>query len=340
MPRYGRRFGRRRRFGTRSRRYGRRRRPSAARAVPRSSLAPRQQYLKLKSVTQLTCMLRSRDGENQADAIPIELGLLYSNINYSPFAATPTQTPGNWMGTVPAEPLGYSAYKNLFQEYVMNAVKLRVQVNVNPPYGTVWYNSSGPAYGPAVVANATYARTYAPFADSEFSNDLTEWAAMPNGRMSLLSAGNTFRDKMYISMNKLWGTRVKNRDRFVRNWADTLGDIPADALANCMLSVWIPIGIADGTGGGSNMTNTTWTVSCTIQQTFYLTAQAVMSFYTPPAAMALASLKSTGALPAAPLGDPAPDVISSSSLKAAYTGVGAIDGPTEELVGRLKRPAD
>jgi len=324
MARYGRRFFRRRGFGGRRRFV--RRRPNAARAVPRTTLAPRHQFLKLKGAANMFCIQYSSTSFNFSPFVAISLSSvadwLFSTVT------TPVVTPsaGAWYGAF-TNLLGFGAYSNLFQEYVLNAAKIRVsyQVKLTQPVNTAVaiLSTEGINYPPC-----TLYRSYAPFDESDFPSEVTEWAAMPFGRQVMMVNDRPVVDKVYVNCNRLWGTRIRNRDRYVRAWADERADVPADARAYYMARVGMPINGSSGNYQG-------YTIAVSIQVVYYLTAQAVYSKFAAPSFAEASMLASAVSGP--PLGDSVPTLLP-SELANAHTG-SSVDAAAAAYVGTLTTPS-
>jgi hypothetical protein len=231
-----------------------------------------------------------------------------------------------------AQPLGYQAYAGLFQDYVINGIKIAYTASVANPHPIFSVQSSAgglPTISyPAYSCPCTLHRVYAPFQASDIPTYFADWGAMPFGRSYLLpESGASRSEKMYIKMNSLWGTRIKNRDRFVRSWADLTANIDPDAMANFAIGFDTPSN--DYWNNSANGVARRIRIAIQFTVTYYVTAQAVYSIRSAPA---LAAAKLAGARVAPDLlGDPA-ETVMPGALRAAHLGL-ATDGVATALVG-------
>jgi len=199
--RYGRRFFGRRRFG---RRFRGRRRPNAARAVSRITLAPRQQYLKLKGTAQLNGYLASLTTSN-TEVFLVSLCNIGEwidplNNNLLPWPESSDPVADKWYGTWTPLLLGYTAYSQLFQEYVLNGVKLSITAVCTQPssYTTAANANPGVITTLACPATINVQRSYAPFDLSDLPGG-SELAAMPFGKSWQIAPNGRITDKVYVN---------------------------------------------------------------------------------------------------------------------------------------------
>jgi hypothetical protein len=228
-------------------------------------------------------------------------------------------------------PLGYDAYASLFQDYVINGIKVAYTLQCANPVPTLNVQSS--VGGVPTVSYATYSipvnlhRVYAPFQAADLPSEVSEWGAMPFGRSVILPNMGSRGEKIYIKMNQLWGTRIKNRDRFVRAWADQTAQVDTDAMANFALAaIAVPNDYWDATASGVGQRIR---LALQVNMTYYVTAQAVYSLRSAPA---LAAAKLAGARIAPALLGDAPETVMAGNLRAAHLGL-ATDGVSSSLVG-------
>lgn len=178
-------YGRRRRFS--------RRRPSTARSVPRTSFAPRHQYLKLRAAFSYA------NTAGLSSLQPITFNL---DRPYQPLTAAP-----NWVRSGSIEPLGWNAYGSLFQRYVVHGSKWVAKFHYRATSTTSPLVFQYPLNW-AVSTEATTALT----------GDDTRSA--PISGMLMLKNDNTATFSRYFNNNRIMGQSVTKHDRYYRAWGD------------------------------------------------------------------------------------------------------------------------
>lgn len=208
---YRRGYGRRRRYGRR------RARPNAARATNRTTFAPRHQYLKLKAAFSHT---RASAVQNYA---PIQLRM---DIPYQPVNAAT-----GWVleGTTP--PLGWNAYANLFQRYVVHGVKYQVKVYYQPVGST--------------VSNTQHPVTWAINTDVSSTATGSAVRALPISGSGVVSAERVWNFSRYFNLNRIMGVSVAKHDRFYHEWGETASNghayfrlVPETSSYNGLVVEW------------------------------------------------------------------------------------------------------
>lgn len=190
MPRfYRRRSFRRNRGGMR---YGGRRnraRPSASRATPRTTLAPRHQYVKLKYNGYF---------KNTNAAVSTSLVCFSLQRPYGPFEPTPSV---NETVIQNSEARGYTAYSTLFGKYVVHGVKIVLQCT-----------------NAAALPGAMFVLTHPTSAVNAATINSYTYASYPMGH-TLPPSGNgedfICHYKRYVNMNRVFGEIVKKHDSYV-----------------------------------------------------------------------------------------------------------------------------
>lgn len=178
-------YGRRRRYGRRSRR------PRASRAVPRISLAPRHQYLKLRQ--SLSIVNTAAGGMTW---------VMRPDVPYRPFGSLTnvTITPGSGVADTP--PLGWSGYGQLFQRYCVHGTKYTAKVlydqgsSTKTAIATDWA-----AMTEAVTSGIGYALRRFPV----------------SGIITVGSTKPTY-FKKYLNRNSMMGQNVSKFDRYIFDW--------------------------------------------------------------------------------------------------------------------------
>lgn len=193
-----RRSSRRRSYGRR-RRYARRvRRPNAGRAVPRTTFAPRHQYLKLRTAFTLVA-------PSPGTGTDTWFQLRLDNA-YEPEA---NSAPAGWVWNGSHAPLGWNAYGSLFQRYVIHGVKVTVLPLVDLASGSTSVNLNQ-------IINWAVTTESGP---TELGNGLRQ---MPiSGFLQTTSTGRNPIFKRYFNLNRIMGQRVAMHDRYYRAWGDT-----------------------------------------------------------------------------------------------------------------------
>lgn len=179
-------YGRRRRYGRRSRR------PNAARATVRGTFAPRHQYLKLKAAFQHYIASEAQNSRT----LQIRLDNPYQ----------PIQFDANWTRTGSVDPLGWNAYANLFQRYVVHGVKVQARC---------YYISGSP--------NVTSVQTpwdWCVSTDATSAPPVGEIRSMPISGSLLPSTERPSILKKYFNLNRIMGVTVAKHDRFYKEWGD------------------------------------------------------------------------------------------------------------------------
>lgn len=189
--RYRRSYGRRRRYGRRQRR------PNASRAVPRTSFAPRHQYLKLKTAFQLVA-------PSPGAGVTTQYRLRIDNA-YEPEQSS---TPVGWVWNGDHAPLGWNAYGSLFQRYVVHGLKVEITPELDLAAGNASENISARLIW-AITTESTSSRS---------SDALRE---MPISGMVQVTPGRNQMIKRYFNMNRIMGQSVAKHDRYYRDWGDT-----------------------------------------------------------------------------------------------------------------------
>lgn len=185
----------RRSFGRR-RRYNRRRaRPNASRAVVRGTFAPRHQYLKLKAAFSYVIAAEP----SQVRPITLRIDNPYDPVGQS----TGYTLYGNVV------PLGWNAYANLFQRYVVHGLKVNARL---------FYTSTSNQ----VITTQTLAN-WAVQTDATSNTVGDELRSMPISGSVLVSSNRPAYMKRYFNMNRIMGVQVAKHDRFYWEWGDIAG---------------------------------------------------------------------------------------------------------------------
>ena len=279
MPFYrgGRRsYGRRRRYA--------RRRPATSASVPRTTFAPRHQYLKLRTAFTITSDPASSLGIG--NFFPLENpsrpqgGVL---TGYQPLI---TYSPNN---QEQLSCLGYAEYGQIFRRFLVHGVKFRCHCQLTNTA------SSNPANGSVQV-------TFVPRIDSTVIS--LAWQAIPRLPMAA-SMVTTFQRpavfQRYYSLSKVQGRSVKLFDQYYHDW-----ELPyATFLSGTSLQMYTePI----------EATNTR--LDLRITMTYYISALDVKSDIS-GAAMAVAAAVSEAGPGPEPLRDPE----HAEFMNASTTGV-------------------
>lgn len=287
---------RRRRLYRRSRHYGRRRRPSAARAVSRVTLAPRHQFLKLKCAMQFTNTAFSNDKcifrfalQHPAFLTQQSTGVTPTEYGYKTFMLS---------GQFPFA-RGWDAYRHLFQQYCVHAVKIRGRLT-------------------ASALNGVHVST---MVHPGLMTTSTNWVGggevggLPLGGQSALCDDSAHTIKRYVNMNKLFGESVKKHDRYIHAW-DQAGTVPGgtDEYWRGFFQVTMtPFQTMFG------ITPTNFYVMGVFTVTFYISAITVNTNVAPDTLMALQQI-SEPVTERTALGEPA-DAIPEQQRQFFSTGV-------------------
>lgn len=186
--------GSRRSYGRRRRYSRRQRRPNAARAVVRGTFAPRHQYLKLKSAFSL---FRASEVEDYKHIV------IRIDTPYSPVSAPGYLIDGD------IAPLGWNAYANLFQRYVVHGVKVYAKVYYQATGNTVNSSQLPIQWG---IQTGTTATMNGP-----------ELRAMPISGSGMVSSDRPFTMKRYFNCNRIQGVSVAKHDRYYFDWGTATG---------------------------------------------------------------------------------------------------------------------
>lgn len=208
-------YGRRRRYARRTRR------PNAARAVPRTTFAPRHQYLKLKSAWTYF----------QSSGLQAKAPLLFRLDN----AYQPVDNAAGWTIEATQDPLGWEAYSNLFSRYVVHGSKWTIRGSYQMvTNSTASYNAN---WNWAVQTDNTNAAA---------NNDVLR--SMPIGGSVFVSDQKPGFLKRYFNQNRVMGLAVTKYDRFFHEWFDVsnanshswLRFVPeTSAYANTILNITV-----------------------------------------------------------------------------------------------------
>lgn len=189
---YRRGYGRRRRYGRRSRR------PNAGRAVPRTSFAPRHQYLKLKSAFQLV-----------APAQGVGVDTYYRIRLNNAYEPQQTFAPAGWTWNGDHAPLGWNAYGSLFQRYVVHGVKVTMMPQLELATTKEQFNINSTITWAVTTDGGT----------SQVDNNLRR---MPISGLIQVTPGSNRVWKRYFNMNRIMGQPVVKYDRYYLDWGDTV----------------------------------------------------------------------------------------------------------------------
>lgn len=261
MP-YRRRYGRRRR-------YSRRRRAVASRAVPRTTFAPRHQYLKLRMSVAGTSV---GNGINDAN-LRFTLDRMKKNFyETGQFAKESLQ---------PLYPLGYTEYGSIFSQYVVHGVKFDITFSCLSSTTSGFSVTVGYAYHtvPAIVDPA------------EFPGTAAGYASYPLGGLFVVTHARPYRFKRYMSNSKIAGRKVNLFNNYIKDWETGTVTNPSEL----MLDMRVPVH-PSGT-----------IVNCQGTMTFYVSAVSVKEDIGLPGAFAAVSeLTEPGP---APIGEPVESTI-------------------------------
>lgn len=186
-------YRRNRRSYGRRRRYSRRqRRPNASRAVVRGTFAPRHQYLKLKAA-----FTHSHPAEAAKSAV------IVMRID-NPYAPVNSFQGYTLFGDV--VPLGWNAYANLFQRYVVHGCKVNCRLTyVSTTNTTNSYN---------------WLCNWAVQTDNTKSTGSDHLRAMPISGAVTVSDSRPAIIKRYFNLSRIMGVQVAKHDRFYWEWGD------------------------------------------------------------------------------------------------------------------------
>lgn len=253
MPRFRRSrraYGRRRRYARRSRR------PSASRAVPRTTYAPRHQFLKLRQSVGLTLTGDGTTSGSFAWALnrPKE-SFFYGSVIVSNQAMT--------------SPLGWDQYGNIFSKYVVHATKINLK----------WvYDTVGTTTHMSTRVGAVYHTT----ADnSQLSVGINNIGAFPLGATMILTRDKPAYFKRYMSNSKIAGRNVSMFNEFVNLWDGVFASSPSVPALLGLTCTSDPIRNTD-------------IIRVSGSITWYVSAVAIKENITLPAAMAVNALTEPG----------------------------------------------
>jgi len=184
-------FGRRRRYG--------RRRPSTGRSVPRTTFAPRHQYLKLRM-----------DVDTTAVGSGAQLGYLFVCDRMQESFLNPIQFPA----VTTTFPLGYTEYGNLFSKYIVHGVKLNLWLRYR----------SGSANKNTLGVGDAYSTLDGTSTPASLVGSAEGIAAYPLGRFGVVTPERPYRIRRYMNNSKVAGVDVRKFDRFTKLWQLTSTD--------------------------------------------------------------------------------------------------------------------
>lgn len=252
-------YGRRRRFG--------RRRPSTGRSVPRTTLAPRHQYLKLRAAVNVDY---TGDGTQ-----PIRFGMPLDIMKGLVFSVLPI----NASNTSDVAPLGHTEYGNIFSKYVVHGVKF----NLRFIFRFAPVNDGTRAYNIGICASTTPDGGYK-------SGSAASLAAFPLGSMLTVTRDRPGYYKRYWSCSKVAGRSVSNFSDYIRLWEDSAD--PDDVTNH--VNPKLVLTVRSSTVGINDILLTTGTV------TYYVSAVAVKEDISALGAAAVNALTEPGV----PFGEP------------------------------------
>jgi len=184
-------YGRRRRTG--------RRRPSTGRSVPRTTLAPRHQYLKLRAAIDMNYT-------GTAVTEPLRFGIPLDIMKGLTFSLLPVATDNN----SDVAPLGHTEYGNIFSKYVVHGVKMSLRVILRFSASSAGNNS----YNVGICHSTSPDGGYK-------SGNPTTLAAFPLGSMITVSRDRPAFIKRYVSTSKVAGRPVSSYSDYIRLWDDS-----------------------------------------------------------------------------------------------------------------------
>lgn len=244
--------GRSRSYGRR-RRYNRRR-PAASTAVPRTTLAPRHQYLKLRtsfhlftdpSVTAFYGCVLNLDNPS----VPVQN--LNAAVVGTPLVASPSLVNDRVA-------LGYSEYGQIFKKFLVHGCKVVCHIDLeNTQASNTAFNSSSCIWLPR-IDNSTVTTGY------------QQVARLPMSFQNVVTFSRPTTVKRYFSTSKIQGRSVKLFNEYYYPW-----DLPVSSPTNGstlqMYTEQIELGIR---------------MNFRFTMTYYLSALEVKSDFSDPAAMA------------------------------------------------------
>lgn len=186
-------FGRRRRYGRR-----RPRRANAGRAVPRTTLAPRHQYLKLKSSFVI---------EAQAPAATVRQVGFQLGLDSPPDCVRQLFRTQLKSGEDTALPRGWTEYGNIFDQYVVHGCKLRISVSRSVASTAVQDTSIG--FAARAQSNNVDATTYQ-----------SSLASLPMGGRVFKPNDRAVVIKRYYNMSRIQGRAVTKFNDYFKQWSD------------------------------------------------------------------------------------------------------------------------
>jgi hypothetical protein len=192
MP-YGRRYKFRRR---------RRSRPSAGRAVPRTTLAPRHQYLKLRATYAIDFAQSSLVDDHHS--VQFALQMPYSSLWSASYT---TVNPYSVFLRGSDAPLGWTSYQSLFSQYCVHGVKVVTKFQCQHA-DTCMYS----IVEPDAVSTTRNSAPDHPYAPANLSR--------PGTKVTVGNQSQNWTDKRYINLNRLFGLSVKKHDAFIHGWKD------------------------------------------------------------------------------------------------------------------------
>lgn len=271
--------GGRRSYGRR-RRYGRRRPPTSA-AVPRTTFAPRHQYLKLRTSFTVT----------SDDTVNLPINMWYNLENPSaPHGGllTGSQVFTYSPNTVPELAcLGYAEYGNIFRRYLVHGVKFRAHCQLTN------VASSNPSNGSVML-------TFVPRIDNlPISLQSTSIPRLPLAASVVTTFQRPAVFQRYYSLSKIQGRSVKLFDQYYHDWT-----LPTASAAGTSLMLY------------TERIETNTRLDLRITMTFYISALDVKSDISAAAAALVQQLAEPGPGP-----EPVRDPEHAEFMNASDTGV-------------------
>lgn len=188
-------YGRRRRYA--------RRRPATGRSVPRTTLAPRHQYLKLRAAVNMVYAGTGTEGIRFG--IPLDL---MKGVVFTPLPATVANTSD-------VAPLGHTEYGNIFAKYVVHGVKFNLRFLLE---------LSGTAGG---TNTYNFGVCFSTTPDGQYKNGTpASLAAFPLGSLVTVTRARPYFMKRYISTSKVAGRNTSAYSEFIHLWEDSA--VPTD----------------------------------------------------------------------------------------------------------------
>lgn len=245
-------YGRRRRFN--------RRRPNTGRSVPRTTFAPRHQYLKLRQAVSFTAI---GNGSN---------GLYFAVALNRPKSSIFDETPAYANASEP-DPLGWTEYGNIFAKYVVHGVKFNLRT---------WYEESNVSSTAHEQGNQVSWAFHTTVDGTRLNKSVTQLSSYPLGGTAIVTIDKPLAFKRYMSCSKVAGRPVAQYSDFINEW-NTVGTGTGAAAPKLCLTY------------ATNLISIGTVLRVTGTMTWYVSAVAIKeNIASPAAAVAINALTDPG----------------------------------------------